>query len=93
MGNQSPVMLLLSLALVVVIAIAVMKGVRLMVIHNPKGAWNANFAGFLVAGILAGGSLALAVFGLSGLSLVQGGVGGGVAACLIALMTPRTLVA
>jgi len=46
-----------------------------------------------VAGILAGGSLAFAVFGLNGLSLVQGGVGGGVAACLIALMTPRTLVA
>jgi hypothetical protein len=33
------------------------------------------------------------VFGVESLSLLQGGVGGGVAACLIALMTPRTLVA
>ena len=47
----------------------------------------------MVAGILAGGSLAFAVFGFEGFCLIQGGVGGGVAACLIALMTPRTLVA
>jgi hypothetical protein len=64
-----------------------------MVVRNSKGAWNANFAGFVAAGILAGGSLAFAVFGLEGISLVQGGFGGGVAACLIALMTPRTLTA
>jgi hypothetical protein len=93
MGSRSLGGLLLSLGLVVAVAIAVMKGVRWMAARNPKGAWNANFAGFLAAGVLAGGSLAFAVFGINGLSLAQGGVGGGVAACLIALMTPRTLVA
>ena len=93
MGLRSPGMLLLSIGLSVAIAVGVMKTVRWFAVRNPQGAWNANFAGFLVAGILAGGSLALAVFGFQGLSLVQGGVGGGVAACLIALMTPRTLVA
>jgi hypothetical protein len=84
--------LLLCLGLTVAIAIGIMKGVRWMAARNAKGAWNANFAGFLAAGILAGGSLAFAVFGLDVLSLIQGGIGGGVAASLIALMTPRTLV-
>jgi len=93
MGSRSLGSLLLSLGLVVAAAIAVMRGVQWMAARNPKGAWNVNFAGFLAAGILAGGSLAFAVFGIDGLSLVQGGVGGGVAASLIALMTPRTLVA
>ncbi len=93
MGSRSLGGILLSLGLIVAIAIGVMKGVRWMAIRNPKGVWNANFTGFLAAGILAGGSLALAIFGLDGIALVQGGVGGGVAACLIALMTPRTLVA
>lgn len=93
MGSRSLGKLLLSLGLTVVIGIAVMKGMRWMVIRNPMGAWRANFAGFLLAGILAGGSLAFAIFGLNGVSMFQGGVGGGVAACLIALMTPRTLVA
>ncbi|MBN1567087.1 MAG: hypothetical protein JXA73_04525 [Acidobacteria bacterium] len=93
MGSQSPGKLLLSLGLTVVVGIAVMKGMRWMAILNRGRAWSANFAGFLLAGILAGGSLAFAVFGLNGISLFQGGVGGGVAACLIALMTPRTLVA
>ena len=93
MGSRSLGMLLLSLGLAVAIAIGVMKGIQWMAVRNPEQVWNANFAGFLAAGILAGGSLAFAVFGLEGLSLLQGGVGGGVAACLIALMTPRTLVA
>ncbi len=93
MGSRSLGGILLSLGLIVAIAIGVMKGVRWMAIRNPKGVWNANFTGFLAAGILAGGSLAFAIFGLDGIALVQGGVGGGVAACLIALMTPRTLVA
>jgi hypothetical protein len=84
--------LLVSLGLIVAAAVGLMKGIRWMAIRNPKAAWNANFAGFLAAGILAGGSLAFAVFGFEGLSLVQGGMGGGVAAALIALMTPRTLV-
>ena len=93
MGSRSLGSLLLSLAMVVAVAIVVLRGVKWMVGRNPKGAWSANFTGFLAAGILAGGSLAFAVFGMDGLSLVQGGVGGGAAACLIALMTPRTLVA
>jgi hypothetical protein len=93
MGSQAFGKLLLSLGLTVAVAVVVMKGVRWMAMRNPSGAWSSNFSGFLAAGILAGGSLAFAVFGLNGLSLVQGGVGGGVAACLIALMTPRTLVA
>jgi hypothetical protein len=91
MGIRSFWGLLLSLGLAVAIAIGVMKAIRWMVVRNSKGAWNANFAGFVAAGILAGGSLAFAVFGLEGISLVQGGFGGGVAACLIALMTPRAL--
>jgi hypothetical protein len=85
--------LLVSLGFIVAIAIGIMKGIRWMAARNAKGAWNANFAGFLAAGILAGGSLAFAVFGLEVLALIQGGIGGGVAASLIALMTPRTLVA
>jgi hypothetical protein len=93
MGVHSLGGLLLSLGLTVAIAIGVMKGVQWMAHRNPKGVWNANFVGFLAAGILAGGSLAFAVFGFESISLVQGGVGGGVAASLIALMTPRTLVA
>ncbi len=93
MGSRSLGALLLSVGLAVAIAIGVIKGVRWMAARNAKGAWNANFAGFMVAGILAGGSLAFAVFGFEGFCLIQGGVGGGVAACLIALMTPRTLVA
>ncbi len=93
MGNRSLGALLLSLSLVVAIAIGVIKGVRWMSARNPKGVWNANFAGFMAGGILAGASLAFAVFGLEGFCLIQGGVGGGVAAGLIALMTPRTLVA
>jgi hypothetical protein len=93
MGSRSLGTLLLSLGLSVAIAIGVMKAIRWMAIRNPKQVWNANFAGFLAAGVLAGGSLAFAVFGLEGISLLQGGVGGGIAACLIALMTPRTLVA
>jgi hypothetical protein len=93
MGFRSPGLLLLSVGLAIVIAIGVMRGIRWMAVRNPQRVWNSNFAGFLAAGILAGGSLALAVFGFQGISLVQGGVGGGVAACLIALMTPRTLVA
>ena len=93
MGSRSLGSLLLSLGLVVAVAITVMKGVQWIAARNPNGAWNANFTGFLAAGILAGGSLAFAVFGIDGLSLFQGGVGGGVAACLIALMTPRTLSA
>ncbi|MBP1623875.1 MAG: hypothetical protein H6Q07_1895 [Acidobacteria bacterium] len=93
MGMHSPGRLLLSLGLAVVVAVGVMKGIRWMAARGPGLAWNANFTGFLAAGVLAGGSLAFAVFGLETLSLVQGGVGGAVAACLIALMTPRTLVA
>jgi hypothetical protein len=93
MGSRSFGGLLLSLGIAVALAIGVMKGIRWMALRNNGGAWKANFAGFLAAGVLAGGSLAFAVFGFDGISLVQGGVGGGVAACLIALMTPRTLVA
>jgi hypothetical protein len=93
MGSRSLVGLLLSLVLIVAIAIGIIKGVRTMAVRNAKGAWNANFAGFLAAGILAGGSLAFAVFGLEGFCLIQGGIGGGIAASLIALMTPRTLAA
>ncbi len=93
MGSRSLGALLLSLGLTVAIAIGVLKGVRRIATLNPKRVWNANFSGFLIAGILAGGSLAFAVFGLEGPCLIQGGIGGGVAACLIALMTPRTLVA
>jgi hypothetical protein len=93
MGSRSLGALLLSLGLTVVIAIGVLKGVRRIATLNPKIVWDANFSGFLIAGVLAGGSLAFAVFGFEGLCLIQGGIGGGVAACLIALMTPRTLVA
>jgi len=93
MGSRSPGRLLLSLGLSVAAAVGVMKGIRWMAGRNPGRVWSANFTGFLAAGVLAGGSLAFAVFGLESLSLIQGGVGGGVAACLIALMTPRTLVA
>ena len=93
MGNHSFAMLLLSLGMAVAIAILMMKGIRWIAIRNHRQVWSANLAGFLAAGVLSGGSLALAVFGWEGLPLVQGGIGGGVAACLIALMTPRTLVA
>jgi hypothetical protein len=93
MGIRSLGKLLASVGFIVVAAICIMRGIRRMANRNSKGAWSANFAGFLVAGILAGVSLAFAVFGLEGISLIQGGFGGGVAACLIAIMTPRTLIA
>jgi hypothetical protein len=93
LGSRSIGKLLLSLGLTVAIAIGIMKGIAWMAARNSGGAWRANFAGFLAAGILAGGSLAFAVFGLESIPLFQGGFGGGVAACLIAFMTPRTLTA
>ncbi len=93
MGLRSFWKLLLSLGMIVILAVGVMKGIRWIAKRNLKGAWNANFAGFLAAGVLAGASLAFAIFGLEGFTLFQGGFGGGVAACLIALMTPKTLVA
>jgi hypothetical protein len=93
MGQRSFGMLILSLGLSVVIAILLMRSIRWMAVRDPKKVWNANFFGFLAAGALSGGSLAFAVFGFDSLSMVQGGMGGGVAACLIAIMTPRTLVA
>lgn len=93
MGSRSLPGLLLTLGIIVAIAIGILKCVRWMAARNSQKVWNANFWGFLLAGIMAGGSLAFAVFGLDSISLAQGGIGGGVAACLIALMTPRTLVA
>jgi hypothetical protein len=92
-GPRFSGMLLLNLGLLIAIAILIMKGMRWIAVRNPRHVWKANFVGFLSAGILAGGSLAFAVFGLESLALVQGCMGGGVAACLIAAMTPRTLVA
>ena len=58
-----------------------------------KRGWSMQFGVFLIAGIFAGAALtfALAENGIVWGHLVQGGLGGGIAALLIALMTPRAM--
>lgn len=53
--------------------------------------WLVQMAGFIACGAMAGGILAFALFEVNGAAILQGIVGGIVAAILIMLMVPRTL--
>jgi len=56
---------------------------------GPGRGWNAQLAGFLVTGAIAGAMLAYALFEFSWVAAAQGAFGGLVAAALIGVMTPK----
>ncbi len=59
--------------------------------NDPSRNFFSQLVGFLLAGGIAGGVLAFALFELDAAAIGQGVAGGLVAACLIGLMVPRTL--
>jgi hypothetical protein len=62
-----------------------------MIGKDPSRNFFSQLVGFLLAGGIAGGVLAFALFELDAAAIGQGVAGGLVAACLIGLMVPRTL--
>lgn len=58
---------------------------------EPSKNWLVQMAGFIVCGAMAGGILAFALFEMNGVAIVQGIIGGIIAAVLIMAMVPRTL--
>ncbi|MCP4230672.1 MAG: hypothetical protein GY771_11085 [bacterium] len=85
--------LLIGTVIIVVFNFVLIKLINASMGSKLNGAWSVQFAVFLVAGIFAGAALtfALAENGIVWGHLVQGGLGGGIAALLIALMTPRAM--
>ncbi len=59
--------------------------------ENTTRNWNFQLIYFLISGGIAGGVLALAVYELKVLQIVQGFIGGVIAALLIGFMVPKTL--
>jgi len=59
--------------------------------HEASKNWFTQMAGFIVCGAMAGGILAFALFETNPTAIVQGIIGGIIAAVLIMLMVPRTL--
>jgi len=59
--------------------------------HEASKNWFTQMAGFIVCGAMAGGILAFTLFETNPTAIVQGIIGGIIAAVLIMLMVPRTL--
>ena len=59
--------------------------------ENITRNWNFQLIYFLISGGIAGGVLALAVYELKILQILQGFIGGVIAALLIGIMVPKTL--
>jgi hypothetical protein len=80
------------------IVIVVVNFILIKLVNSTMGnklgqGWYMQFVVFLIAGVFAGAALtfALAENGIVWGHLVQGGLGGGIAALLIAMMTPRAM--
>jgi hypothetical protein len=88
---------LLVLALYTLVIIGVSAGMMAVVSRsigkNISKNWNLQLIYFLISGGIAGGVLALAVYELKVLPIVQGFIGGVIAALLIGFMVPKTLAA
>jgi len=86
---------LLVLALYTLVIIGVSAGMMAVVsrsiTENITRNWNFQLIYFLISGGIAGGVLALAVYELKILQIIQGFVGGVIAALLIGIMVPKTL--
>jgi hypothetical protein len=88
---------LLMLALFTLVIIGVSAGMMAvfsrLITKNISKNWNMQLTYFLISGGIAGGVLALAVYELKVLPIIQGFIGGVIAALLIGLMVPKTLAA
>lgn len=88
---------LLVLALYTLVIIGVSGGMMAVVSRSIgkdiSKNWNMQLIYFLISGGIAGAVLALAVYELKILQIVQGFIGGVIAALLIGLMVPKTLAA
>jgi hypothetical protein len=86
---------LLVLAVYTLVIIGVSAGMMAVVsrsiTQNIKKNWNMQLIYFVISGGIAGGVLALAVYELQILQIVQGFIGGVIAALLIGFMVPKTL--
>jgi len=85
--------LIIGTLIIVVFNFILLKLVNATMGASLSRGWYMQFGVFLIAGIFAGAALtfALAENGIVWGHLVQGGLGGGIAALLIALMTPRAM--
>jgi hypothetical protein len=83
-------------AFVVVIAVVnillLVVGSKLFNSQSPNN-YYVQLAGFLIGGAMSGAILAFAVFEMDAFKILQGAVGGLIAAALIGLMVPRSLSA
>jgi hypothetical protein len=76
---------------VIGLSIGMMSIVSRMIANNSKKNWQKQLIYFLVSGGIAGAVLALAVYELKFLEIIQGFIGGMLAAFLIGVMVPKTL--
>lgn len=84
-----------TLAIYTLVIVAVSSGMMAFVsrsiTNNTNLNWRLQLIYFLISGGIAGGVLALSVYELQILQIVQGFIGGIIAALLIGLMVPKTL--
>ena len=77
---------------IIVVSIAIIKGMEKMFNTDTEKNWKAQLTGFLLLGAFSGVVISMAVYEYEISKLVQGGVGGVLAALAIAFMIPRHLV-
>ena len=78
-------------ALILGLSVGMMLFISRMITNNTTSNWRMQLIYFLVSGGIAGAVLALAVYEFQLLQIVQGFIGGVIAAFLIGVMVPKTL--
>ncbi len=89
--SQNLLVLALYTMVIIGVSAGMMSVVSRSITENIARNWNFQLIYFLISGGIAGGVLALAVYELKFLQIIQGFIGGVIAALLIGLMVPKTL--
>lgn len=89
--SQNLLVLALYTLVIIGLSMGMMAFVSRSITENITGNWNLQLIYFLVSGGIAGGVLGLAVYELKILQIIQGFIGGVIAALLIGFMVPKTL--
>jgi hypothetical protein len=89
--SQNLLVLAIFTLVIIGIAVGMMTFVSRSISQSITRNWNLQLVYFIISGGIAGGVLALAVYELKVLQIIQGFIGGIIAALLIGFMVPRRL--
>ncbi len=89
--SQDIITIILYTFVIVGVSVGMMGFISRMITDNTRFNWRLQLIYFLISGGIAGGVLALSVYEVKVLEIVQGFIGGVIAAFLIAVMVPKTL--